>query len=123
MPPVSEAQRKWAFANKDKNTKEGKAAAEYAAADPGGKLPARKSKGKVDRSSHFKGNPGFPSKPPAGTSPYMAQHEAREKQVLGAGYAAHEKAERSGGAHRVGGGGNPLRMSGHKGAHRLGRRS
>ncbi len=43
MPPVSEAQRRWAFANKDKNTKEGHAAAEYAAADPGGKLPARKS--------------------------------------------------------------------------------
>jgi hypothetical protein len=37
MPPVSEAQRRWAFANKDKN----KAAAEFAAADTGGKLPAR----------------------------------------------------------------------------------
>ena len=43
MPPVSQAQRRWAFANKDKDTAEGKAAAEYAAADPGGKLPARKS--------------------------------------------------------------------------------
>ena len=43
MPPESEAQRRWAFANKDKDTKEGKAAAEFAAADPGGKLPARKS--------------------------------------------------------------------------------
>ena len=43
MPPVSEAQRRWAFANKDKNTAEGRAAKEFADADPGGKLPARKS--------------------------------------------------------------------------------
>jgi len=41
MPPVSEAQRGWAFANKDKNTKEGRAAKEFADSDPGGKLPAR----------------------------------------------------------------------------------
>ena len=44
MPPDSEKQRIWAFANKDKNTKEGKAAKEFADADPGGKLPATKSK-------------------------------------------------------------------------------
>jgi hypothetical protein len=44
MPPVSEAQRRWAWANKDKNTAEGKAAAEYAAADKGGKLPKRAKK-------------------------------------------------------------------------------
>jgi hypothetical protein len=44
MPPVSEAQRRWAFANKDKDTKEGKAAKEFAEADPGGKLPKKKSK-------------------------------------------------------------------------------
>jgi hypothetical protein len=43
VPPVSEAQRRWAFANKDKPGKEGAAAKEYADADPGGKLPARKS--------------------------------------------------------------------------------
>ena len=43
MPPVSEAQRRWAFANKDKNTREGRAAKEFADADPGGKLPARMS--------------------------------------------------------------------------------
>jgi len=43
MPPVSEAQRRWAQANKDKNTQEGRAAADYAAADPGGPLPARAS--------------------------------------------------------------------------------
>lgn len=41
MPPVSEAQRKWAFANKNKPGKEGKAAREFADADPGGKLPKR----------------------------------------------------------------------------------
>ena len=48
MPPVSEAQRKWAFANRNKKGPEGRAAAEYAAADRGGKLPARapKAKGK-----------------------------------------------------------------------------
>ncbi len=42
MPPVSEKQRRWAFANKDKDTKEGKAAKEFAEADPGGKLPEKK---------------------------------------------------------------------------------
>jgi len=42
MPPVSEAQRRWAFANKDKPGKEGAAAKEFADADPGGKLPKRK---------------------------------------------------------------------------------
>jgi len=41
MPPVSEAQRRWAFANKNKKTQEGRAAKEFADADPGGKLPAR----------------------------------------------------------------------------------
>lgn len=41
MPPVSQSQRRWAWANKDKKTKEGRAAAEYAAADPGGKLPEK----------------------------------------------------------------------------------
>lgn len=44
MPPISQSQRRWAFANKDKPGKEGKAAAEFAAADPGGKLPEKKSK-------------------------------------------------------------------------------
>ncbi len=44
MPPVSQAQRRWAFANKDKDTSEGKAAKEFADADPGGKLPETKSK-------------------------------------------------------------------------------
>ncbi len=41
MPPVSQAQRRWAFANKDKGGKEGAAAREYADADPGGKLPEK----------------------------------------------------------------------------------
>lgn len=43
-PPVSEAQRKWAFANKDKGGSEGAAAKEFAEADPGGRLPARAKK-------------------------------------------------------------------------------
>lgn len=42
MPAVSEAQRRWAFVNKDKPGKEGKAAKEFANADKGGKLPERK---------------------------------------------------------------------------------
>jgi hypothetical protein len=42
MPPVSQAQRRWAFANKDKGGKEGAAAKEFAEADPGGKLPEKK---------------------------------------------------------------------------------
>ena len=41
MPPKSEAQRRWAWANKDKKTKEGAAAREFAEADKGGKLPKR----------------------------------------------------------------------------------
>jgi len=48
MPPVSESQRAWAWSNKDKDTAEGRAAAEYAASDPGGKLPKRARK-KVSR--------------------------------------------------------------------------
>lgn len=44
MPPVSQSQRRWAFANKDKDTKEGRAAKEFADADPGGKLPEAKKK-------------------------------------------------------------------------------
>lgn len=48
MPPVSQAQRRWAFANKDKKTKEGRAAKEFADADPGGKLP-EKSPAKPDK--------------------------------------------------------------------------
>lgn len=49
MPPVSEAQRRWAFANKDKGGKEGAAAREFAESDPGGKLPERKSKTREER--------------------------------------------------------------------------
>jgi hypothetical protein len=44
MPPVSEKQRAWAWANKDKKTKEGRAAKEFAEADKGGKLPEKKSR-------------------------------------------------------------------------------
>ena len=41
MPPVSQSQRRWAFANKDKDTAEGRAAKEFAKADQGGKLPEK----------------------------------------------------------------------------------
>lgn len=44
MPPVSQSQRRWAHANKDKTGKEGAAAREYAESDPGGKLPETKAK-------------------------------------------------------------------------------
>ena len=44
MPPVSEAQRRWAWANKGKKTAEGRAAKEFADADPGGKLPPKSLK-------------------------------------------------------------------------------
>lgn len=50
MPPVSEAQRRWAFANKDKGGEEGAAAKEFAEADPGGKLPAEVKNGKPVKS-------------------------------------------------------------------------
>jgi len=47
MPIVSRAQQKWAYANKDKNTKEGKAAADFVSAGPAGgsfkSLPERKA--------------------------------------------------------------------------------
>lgn len=46
MPAVSAAQRRWAFANKDKGGAEGKAAAEFAKSDPGGKLPEHVKDGK-----------------------------------------------------------------------------
>ena len=50
----------------------------------------------------------------------MASHESREKSVMGAGYAAHERSFHGGAAHQVGGGKSPLRNSGVKGAHRIG---
>jgi hypothetical protein len=46
---VSEAQRRWAFANQDKSGKEGAAAREFADSDPGGKLPAKVQDGKPIR--------------------------------------------------------------------------
>lgn len=54
MPPVSQAQRRWAWANKDKKTAEGKAAKEFADSDPGGKLPETKKPTKM-RSLYRKG--------------------------------------------------------------------
>lgn len=49
MPPVSQAQRRWAFANRHKKSAEGRAAKEFADADPGGKLPERAPKSDADR--------------------------------------------------------------------------
>jgi hypothetical protein len=49
MPLKSKAQQRWAYANKDKNTKTGAAAREYIAATPKkafAKLPARVGKKK-----------------------------------------------------------------------------
>ncbi len=53
MPAVSQAQRRWAFANKDKKTKEGRAAKEFAEADPGGKLPERVKDSKPSRKAKW----------------------------------------------------------------------
>ncbi len=69
------------------------------------------------------------------------KHEAREKEVMGAGYEAHERAERAGKAPNGDGGfsmpkaksadgwrsaghkrDGALRNSGHAGAHRIGKR-
>ena len=143
MPPVSENQRKamWAAAS-GKSTigipkKVGK---EFAKADPGGKLPKKKA---VDRSAHFKGNPGFPSSSEATSPPpdTYQTHENREREVMGAGYAIHEAAERRtgtslglaahhsqascgckpdtfSGTHKAG----ALRVSGKAGAHQIGKR-
>lgn len=55
MPPVSEAQRKWAWANANKGGSEGKAAREFAKADPGGKLPKYAPSNKNHRNSGHKG--------------------------------------------------------------------
>lgn len=55
MPPVSEKQRRWAFANKDKDTKEGRAAKEFADADKGGKLPEQVKDGKPSRAQRWYG--------------------------------------------------------------------
>lgn len=46
MPPKSEAQRRWAYANKDKKTKEGAAARKYVKTDSKRQPPERKQKGK-----------------------------------------------------------------------------
>lgn len=81
------------------------------------------SKPNYDRSSHYPGNPGFPSSSEAGGSPppkTFQSHESREKQVMGAGYKVHERLENR--PHRIGGGSSPLRLSCHKGAHQIGKR-
>ena len=144
MPPVSENQRKAMWAAASGRSTLGipkKVGKEFAKADPGGKLPKKKA---VDRSAHFKGNPGFPSSSEAGTSPppdTYQTHEKREREVMGAGYEIHEAAEHKMGTglglaehhQRTGFGGKThnfsgthkagaYRVSGHSGAHQLGKR-
>ena len=98
MPPVSQAQRKAMHAAASGNSTIGipkSVGKDFSDADKGGKLPM-KAKKKYDRSSHYPGNPGFPSSSEAGGSPpkaAYAAHESREKEIMGAGYEAHEKAE------------------------------
>ncbi len=72
MPPVSQAQRRWAWANKDKKGPEGRAAKEYADADPGGKLPEKvmnpvmhthhPMEGEVKNETEFEGHKSPPQK-------------------------------------------------------------
>ena len=127
MPPVSEKQRRAMRAAAEGKSNIGipkKVGKEYSAADKGGKLP--------------KQAPASPKSEAAGDQPpktYEA-HEAREKATMGAGYEAHEAAEqasyRPGGTHtppraNVIGPSSPkrdghLRLSGHSGAHRIGKR-
>ena len=100
---------------------------------------------KYDRSSHHKGNPGFPSSETGGSPPPRTyrEHEAREQRTMGAGYGISEYGSYQSGprrppprgpdgprglgdthAFRVKGqqrAGN-LRMSGHPRAHRVGHR-
>lgn len=72
MPPVSQAQRRWAWANRNKRGKLGKAAREFAKADPGGKLPARVHHPDQDTSSHEQGDASW------GADPYR---KARRKAL------------------------------------------
>lgn len=101
------------------------------------------SKKGYDRSAHHKGNPGFPSSSEAGGSPPPATykaHEAREREVMGAGYEQHEAQERASMHNRPAHSFNApnrtpahgfsaghkhdghLRNSGHPHAHRIGKR-
>jgi hypothetical protein len=127
---------------------------DFEKADKGKKFK-KKHVGAVDRSSHWKGNPGFPSSEMAGHSPPLGMkvekvkvkttfkptseknlppqtyqhHESREKEVLGSTYNMHEHAPPSNlsrGSHGFGHGGHQrsghMRLSGHSGAHRIGKR-
>ena len=116
MPPVSEAQRRWAWANKNKKTKEGKAAAEYAAADPGGKLPG------YSRKSHHKGNPGFPSTD-SSSPPGLNEIQTTTEPVRPPAAPQFQQYVKTPHAFNVGHAKDgKLRNSGHGGAHRIGKR-
>lgn len=91
-----------------------KVAKEFHVADAGKKYGHKKasavgkgeSKGAVDRSSHYEGNPGFPGSVPLATS-----HIFKGGSTHASGYG-HGVGQRSGHS----------RLSGHSGAHRLGKR-
>jgi len=106
---------------------------------------AKQAKGGVDRSSHNPGNPGFPSTPPAGKSPLpqnettVASEQSHEdvghpsSEGTRRGMAEHHRASAgtahtfpaaSGSAHCFCGTqkAGKLRVSGHSGAHRIGKR-
>lgn len=128
MPPVSEKQRRAMRAAAAGNSNIGipkKVGAEYSSADKGGKLPESAPKDPPEKGS-----------PPPNT---QQSHEAREREVLGAGYEQHEAAEKasySKGAHKFpaapasasgfGHSGSQkvgvLRHSGHPKAHRIGKK-
>lgn len=85
---------------------------------------------KYDRSAHHKGNPGFPSSSEDGGSPppkSFQSHETRERDIMGAGYKQHESTRSNLGApHGFGHIGSQksgtFRLSGHPGAHRIGKK-
>jgi len=118
MPPVSQAQRKAMFAAKAGNSTIGipqSVGKEFADADPGGKLPKYKKKKGYDRSSHHKGNPGFPStvsSSPPGLNEMQTTTEAYRPQLPTKTHAFNVGHQRDG----------KLRNSGHGGAHRIGKR-
>lgn len=91
-----------------------KVAKEFHAADKGHKYGAKKapavgkgeSKGSIDRSAHFPGNPGFP-----GSRPLPTSHIFQGGSTHPHGYG-----------HGVGQRAGHLRTSGHSGGHRVGKR-
>lgn len=98
----------------------------------------------VDRSAHWKGNPGFPSSPEAGSSPPPTpsqSHEQFERETVAAGsnpqgspglneprtvnrdpHSFPTASNSQGYGHSVVNRSGHLRLSGHSGAHRIGKK-